>query len=135
MPKPMTDAMKQKWIDLSCLIQSSFISTCDKKMVITLQYPKKYEQPDDVNPSYNLRIALRSVGHKINRVKKIYGGDYLAFVYYSTSVSEEEHEKMRIYYNEWIDETHTYDYIDEDTDCESDSESESESEEENDPSV
>lgn len=53
---------------------------------------------------YNLRLALRAVGHKITKVETYYNDDYKCVgEWYYTTITEKEGEAMTLRWNEYCD--------------------------------
>lgn len=116
---------KDKWIDLVSLAQRFYPCEDCKRGVI--------EDKSLISEElylYNLRIALRSVGHKITKISKCWNKDGdLDVICYKTTINEQEYETAMKWFDDWIAETTIHRH-------ENESESESESDNENDdPSV
>ena len=124
---------KDKWIDLKILGTGSCIE--GGKQTIYFEYSKDHPEPMNDPKTYLLRVALRSVGHKIIEVIYTYGNNLnVLFVEYKTTITKEESEYASKWYNEWISETHKEAYPDTDDD-EEEEEEEEKKEESDDPSV
>ena len=125
----ISNAVKDKWIDLIILMESCKIE--NGKAVFC------YEG-ETINPTlmYQIRIALRAVGHTLTGYCKNYNHhQQLTMIEFITTISKDECEQATKWANEWMKKTETLYYdsdCDCDTNCDSDTESESESE---DPSV
>ena len=121
---PMSATMKEKWIDLVSLSQRFYI--CEECEYAVIEDKSLISEELYL---YNLRIALRSVGHKIVKITKCWSKDGdLDVICYKTSINKDEHEIAIDLFDEFMQQTRF------DRHEESDSESESESESD-DPSV
>ena len=80
--------MKEKWIDLVSLTQRFHMcDECEYAVVEDISIINKEVY------LYNLRIALRSVGHKITKITKFWNKeDNLDFIIYTTTITKEQHE-------------------------------------------
>ena len=90
---------KEEWIDLHTLIQCS--TNENGKMVIHYQFDVQKEYAYDTN-WYCLRVALRKVGHKIEKYVDYYEDFNLIKRSFYTSITEEEHEYSSKLYNEMV---------------------------------
>ena len=117
----------EKWIDLCSLISSSTIE--DGKLVAYFQYHEDNPEPLYCTLTYQFRVALRAVGHKITKIKSLLTDDLeCKMKEYVTTITKEESDKMTKAYNAWIVGVSEEEYIScSDTESESSS-SESESE-------
>ena len=129
------EAIKQKelkdnlWIDLALLISSSYIreNSEESKLVIRYLYtgihPLHMHSPEE----YLLRVALRNVGHKIERKHTLYGntGEVVLKNTYYTSVTAEESEAMTNLYNDYVS-NHEEGFVEDSDDSCSDSDDSSE---------
>jgi hypothetical protein len=123
--------MKEKWIDLVSLAQRFYVCP-------DCQDCKHAEIEDNslVNQEvylYNLRIALRSVGHKITRITKCWNKDGdLDLIVYKTTITKKEHTIAMNLYDDYVKEVY-YDREEEESDDEE--EEEMEQEKSDDPSI
>ena len=87
--KSKMDKKKEQWIDLMTLFKCA--SYPNNFMVFHYQYNK--ENPESITNTihYTLRIALRSVGHKITNIETTFDSNYsLLQESYTTTITEEE---------------------------------------------
>jgi len=97
----MPDISNDAWIDLCCLVQSSYIE--NDKLMINYQYPKATGNQYSVDVMYHLRRALRAVGHTITSMENIMNCHHrITWATFSTTISEDESLQMIKLYNEWI---------------------------------
>jgi len=90
------------WIDLSSLISSSMNE--NGFMVIYYEYDEN--DPIDNMIYYNLRLALRAVGHKITKTENSIDENYKpTFVSYYTTITEQQHDMMTAIWNKHCEET------------------------------
>jgi hypothetical protein len=103
---PNIDKLKELkdnlWIDLALLYSSSYIE--ENKLVISYQYTGRHPLHIHSPEEYLLRIALRNVGHKIERKRTFYGhsGEVVLYNLYYTSVTGEESGIMSNLYNDYV---------------------------------
>jgi hypothetical protein len=121
--KPMSAAMKEKWIDLFPLIECAIIR--NGKLVFLYEY----EDGENRNQALRttMRIVLRGIGHKITLIDHHYypnGNLHMRDIY--TTITEEEFEKGSRLYNDWCDEVDDHNYA---SDSENENENEAETEE------
>jgi len=101
----MTD---DAWIDLDCLINCSTYE--DDLLVIHWQ---RVVAGNDYNGTvaYNLRKALRAVGHRFTSSKPVIDENCTVVqVSFETTVTKEEGERMSRLYNEWVSTIETEEY-------------------------
>jgi hypothetical protein len=116
----MSATMKEKWIDLVSLTQRFY--PCDDCGYAVIEDKSLISEELYL---YNLRIALRSVGHKITKITKCWNkDDNLDLICYKTTINKDQHKIAIQLFDDWISENTI------DRNEESDSESE-----EDDPSV
>lgn len=101
------------------------------------EYAFKREEGEHHNATliYNLRVALRAVGHKITNIHYTLCDNEPFQVEITTSIPRDEWSVAKEIYSKWCEETKTHRHADSDfDDNESESESESESEPDENPS-
>lgn len=125
MPEISDDA----WIDLCVLAENGSGYYKDSAFFFF-----QYDEDEEHDPAliYNLRVALRSVGHKITRIHYtlVDGKAFQVDIY--TTVPRDEWTNARKLYGEWCIATKTHEHF-QDSDCDNDSDTESESEDSTDP--
>jgi len=120
-------ANQEEWIDLFCLLQDTAINTITRRAVLWFEYDD--DEKHDKTLIYQLRVALRAVGHKIEHICyniEHVGGDNIAKVIgveIETTIPESVMKGVNTLYRKWAAETKSHNHV------ESDSESESESDE------
>ena len=91
----------EDWIDLASLYSSSFFH--EELLVIDFNW-----EEDEMNTEkailFSLRTALRKVGHKITRMRSAYKKNQRIWTLYYTTITQEEGEKMRLLWNNWLTE-------------------------------
>jgi hypothetical protein len=123
----------EEWIDLFCLLQDTNINNLTKCAVLYYEYDD--DEKYDRSLIYQLRVALRAVGHKldyINYVIKHVGVNNIAKVVgveISTTIPEDVMKRVTKLYREWADDTKDHEHV-EDSDSESDSDSDSQPDDE-----
>jgi len=118
---------QEAWIDLQSLIQTTTYE--NKKAVFFFEYHDD-ETPDETL-RYKMRVAIRSVGHKITVVRKYFRSDHkLQMIEFRTTITDKEFDDAMKLYSNWIDEVEDLIYS---NDSESESESEDESQDSTDP--
>jgi len=129
----LTDEMKEKWIDLYSLISCS--GYINDKLCIFYQYGDNHPYRLYTSTTYDLRIALRSVGHKITKkITHMYDLE-VVMIEYHTSITKEEDKVATKWWNEWVGETHEEEYTETDSEDESDSDEEENDNEDENPCV
>lgn len=89
------------WIDLSALYSSSF--SHDGCIVLDYDWcEKQNEMKTDRVILHQLRKALRKVGHTITKIRSGYKDFRCVWTIYYTTITDEEGEKMRKLWNDWI---------------------------------
>lgn len=111
----------EDWIDLSSLYSSSFSD--DGRIVLDYDWSDvENEMKIERVITHQLRKALRKVGHKITKIRSAYKDFKCVWTLYHTTITDEEGEKMRKLWNDWIHDIAEEEHIVED---ESDDETES----------
>ena len=108
----------EDWIDLASLYSSSFFN--QGSLVLDYDWNGEDEMNTEKTILHQLRKALRKVGHKITKMRSGYRGDKRVWTLYHTTITEEEGEKMRILWNDWLGEVAEEQYLDSDSESESD---------------
>lgn len=122
--KPMSPAMEEKWIDLVCL--SQIFQMCEDDKIVVIEDTSVNQEEVYL---YNLRIALRSVNHKITKITYFWNRDgELDFIRYETTIRKNEYETAINLHKNFRSET-----CFERNELVSDSDTESESEDSTDP--
>jgi hypothetical protein len=87
----------QQWIDLLCLI--NFVGYEDGKVI----YHYVIDDPDNYHTiTYNLRKALRVLGHTIEKINNHIINNKLVQVSYQVSVTEQEQMYANKLYQEYM---------------------------------
>ena len=116
---------QDEWIDLFCLLQDTAINQYTKRAWLYYEYDEndKYDR----TLIYQLRVALRAVGHKLEyinyRVKHV-GQNNIAKVVgveIETTIPDDVMIRISKLYREWADETKDHEHIEDDSDNESES--------------
>jgi hypothetical protein len=124
MPEPTN---QEEWIDLVSLVESTTYQ--QGKIVFYFEY--KEDETADRTLRYKLRVAIRSVGHKITKlVSYFYPNGNLHMLEIRTTITDKEFDDAIKMYNKWNREVEQLEY---EVESESDSDTESESSESTDP--
>lgn len=106
--------MKDKWVDLMCLLNAFHLSVENEYVVI---------KSVSLVCLYTLRIALRSVGHKITEITKFFDrNNLLDLVCYKTTITNEEISIAIALFDEVI--TQRYIYVEQESEDENYNENE-----------
>jgi len=125
MPQISDDA----WIDLCCMLEETgYLRDC-----AWFHFQYDFENNERHNPTliYNLRVALRAVGHKITNIHYTLCGNEPFQVEITTTIPRDEWSVAKVLYENWCRETKTNTHADSEFD---DSDEESESEPDENPS-
>lgn len=115
---------QEEWIDLVSLVESTTYQ--QGKIVFYFEYDE--DERSDRTLKYKLRVAIRSVGHKITALTStFYSNGNLHLLEIRTTITDKEFDSAIKVYNNWIHDVEALEY-------ECDSESESESDENDNPS-
>lgn len=125
MPEVQTTAEmdnEEEWIDLFTLIETTNIIS-DRAW---LYYEYDENEKHDKTLIYQLRLALRAVGHKIVRIhySLLHDDDDIAKVVQldiETTVEGDEWKAAARRYTKWCEKTKTHEHIQDDSDSESES--------------
>lgn len=119
--KHMTQRRKELWIDLHTLVESASFDTG----FVCFDYDFTNHYMDE-SIIYNVRIALRSLGYKITKIKNHINSHYRCiFLEIFTNITKEDWEPTTPIYNDYVKDI----YEDYEHECCEESESDSENEE------
>jgi hypothetical protein len=128
----MPDISDDAWIDLCCMLETTgYYRDC---AWFYFQYDLEEGERHNATLIYNLRVAVRAVGHKITNIHYTLCDNETFQLEITTSIPRDEWQVAKVLYENWCKETKTNHNHHSDSEySESESESDSESETEENP--
>jgi len=102
----MPDISDDAWIDLCCMLEGTgYYHDC---AWFYFQYDLEEGERHNDTLIYNLRVAVRAVGHKITNINYGLCGDNVFEVDITTTIPRDEWKVATVLYENWCKETKTH---------------------------